>query len=115
VAVKLPVGKPFAVGLATMLVITLIGLVLAVLIPRRPVETAKPTSPVTAAPTTSRGVRRLPHPFQEVLPHPDRVGQRPQGECGRWASDHTLWGSVAHRLHGQAAPETAAQPSERMS
>jgi MFS family permease len=66
VAVKLPVGKPFAVGLATMLVITLIGLVLAVLIPRRPVETAKPASPVTAAPTTSRGVRRLPHPFEEV-------------------------------------------------
>ena len=36
VAVKLPVGKPFAAALATMLVITLIGLVLAVLIPRRP-------------------------------------------------------------------------------
>src|SRR5262249_34748460 len=35
VAVKLPVGKPFALGLATMLVITLIGLVLAVLIPRQ--------------------------------------------------------------------------------
>jgi len=52
VAVKLPAGKPFAVGLATMLVITLIGLALAVLIPRQPVETAEPASPVTAAPTT---------------------------------------------------------------
>jgi len=52
VAVKLPAGKPFAVGLATMVVITLIGLVLAVLIPRQPVETAEPASPVTAAPTT---------------------------------------------------------------
>jgi len=33
-------------------VITLIGLALAVLIPRQPVETAEPASPVTAAPTT---------------------------------------------------------------
>ncbi len=40
VAVKMPAGKPFAVGLATMLVIALIGLVLGVLIPRRPVEEA---------------------------------------------------------------------------
>src|SRR5215472_3503834 len=52
VAVKLPAGKPFAVGLATMLVIALIGLVLAVLIPRQPAETSEPASPVTAAPTT---------------------------------------------------------------
>jgi len=52
VAVKLPAGKPFAVGLAIMLVFTLIGLVLAALIPRRPVETAEPASPVTAVPTT---------------------------------------------------------------
>jgi MFS family permease len=51
VAVKLPVGKPFAAALATMLVITLIGLVLAVLIPRRPVEATEPArSP--AAPAT---------------------------------------------------------------
>jgi MFS family permease len=51
VAVKLPEGKPFAAGLATMLVITLIGLVLAVLIPRRPVQA---TAPATAdqVPTT---------------------------------------------------------------
>jgi MFS family permease len=34
VAVKLPEGRPFAVGLTVMLVATLIGLVLAVLIPR---------------------------------------------------------------------------------
>jgi MFS family permease len=42
VAVKLPEGKPKAVALAMMLVITLIGLVLAVLIPRQPVQAAGP-------------------------------------------------------------------------
>src|SRR5581483_7755939 len=47
VAVKLPAGQPFAVGLATMLVIALIGLVLAVLIPRQPTE--KASEPVDAA------------------------------------------------------------------
>jgi MFS family permease len=36
VAVKLPSGKPFAVALSVMLVITLIGFVIAALIPRRP-------------------------------------------------------------------------------
>ena len=36
VAVKLPAGRPFAVALSVMLVIALIGLVIAVLIPRRP-------------------------------------------------------------------------------
>jgi hypothetical protein len=36
VAVKLPEGRPFAVALTMMLVITLIGLVVAVLIPRQP-------------------------------------------------------------------------------
>jgi MFS family permease len=40
VAVKLPEGKPFAVGLVMLLVFAVIGLVLAVLIPRQPVETA---------------------------------------------------------------------------
>jgi MFS family permease len=49
VAVKLPAGKPFAVGLATMLVITLIGLVLAVLIPRKKADAAEPTDSVKAA------------------------------------------------------------------
>jgi MFS family permease len=48
VAVKLPEGKPFAVGL-TMLVFTLIGLVLGVLIPRRPIEAAAAQSPEPAA------------------------------------------------------------------
>ena len=38
VAVKLPAGKPFAVALTMMLVFTLIGLVLGILIPRRPVD-----------------------------------------------------------------------------
>ena len=51
VAVKLPVGKPFAAALATMLVITLIGLVLAVLIPRRPVEATEPAGSDTAPAT----------------------------------------------------------------
>jgi len=44
-------GKPFAAGLATMMVITLIGPVLGVLIPRQHVETIEPASSVTAAPT----------------------------------------------------------------
>ena len=42
-AVKLPDGKPFAVALTTMLVITLIGFVLAVLIPRQPAQAGTPT------------------------------------------------------------------------
>jgi MFS family permease len=40
VAVKLPEGRPFAVGLTMLLVLAVIGLVLAVLIPRQPVGTA---------------------------------------------------------------------------
>jgi MFS family permease len=49
VAVKLPAGKPFAVGLTMLLVITLVGLVLAVLIPRQPIEAAAPTDADAAA------------------------------------------------------------------
>jgi MFS family permease len=45
VAVKLPAGKPFAVALTMMLVIALIGLVLAVLIPRKAIEAAPTPSP----------------------------------------------------------------------
>jgi MFS family permease len=45
VAVKLPVGKPFAAALGTMLVITLIGLVLGVLIPRQPAQATEPAAP----------------------------------------------------------------------
>jgi len=41
VAATLPAGKPFAVALATMLVITLVGLVIAVLIPRQQTETTE--------------------------------------------------------------------------
>jgi MFS family permease len=48
VAVKLPAGKPFAAALTTMLVIALIGLVLAVLIPRTPIEAAEPAGAATA-------------------------------------------------------------------
>jgi MFS family permease len=52
VAVSLPEGKPFAVALTVMLVITLIGLVLAVLIPREPAEAAEPASSGTASVTS---------------------------------------------------------------
>ena len=38
-------GKPFAVALTMMLVIALIGLVLAVLIPRQPIEATATPSP----------------------------------------------------------------------
>ena len=51
VAVKLPEGKPFAVALAIMLVITLIGLVIAVLIPRQPIDADTTPSPGTETPT----------------------------------------------------------------
>jgi MFS family permease len=51
VASTLPEGKPFAVALATMLVLTLAGLVLAVLIPRRPVQAAEPVTTGTTAVT----------------------------------------------------------------
>ncbi len=53
VAVKLPEGRPFAVALTVMLVITLIGFVLAVLIPRQSVEAEAPVSP-GPAPATSQ-------------------------------------------------------------
>jgi MFS family permease len=42
VAARLPAGKPFAVGLASMLVIALAGLAIAVLIPRRTAEASGP-------------------------------------------------------------------------
>ena len=51
VAVKLPSGKPFAVALTVMLVLTLLGLVLAVLIPRQPSQATEPADSVTASPT----------------------------------------------------------------
>jgi hypothetical protein len=40
VAAKLPAGKPFALALATLLVIALIGLAAAFLIPRQPAAPA---------------------------------------------------------------------------
>jgi MFS family permease len=56
VAVKLPEGRPFAVALTMMLVITIIGLILGVLIPRRPVEATTPesrgTEPAARQPTS---------------------------------------------------------------
>jgi predicted MFS family arabinose efflux permease len=53
VAVKLPEGRPFAVALTVMLVLTLVGFVLAVLIPREPADTEATVSPGTA-PATSQ-------------------------------------------------------------
>jgi uncharacterized membrane protein affecting hemolysin expression len=55
VAVKLPEGKPFAVALIAMLVITLIGLVLAVLIPRQRTQATPTPSPGTK-PATSQTI-----------------------------------------------------------
>ena len=49
VAVKLPVGKTLAVALAMLLVIALIGLVLAVLIPRQSVESTEPAASPAAS------------------------------------------------------------------
>jgi MFS family permease len=51
VAVTLPEGKPFAVALTIMLVLTLIGLVLAVLIPRQPVQATEPAESATTPAT----------------------------------------------------------------
>lgn len=45
VAVKLPEGEPWAAALIVMLVITVIGLVLGVLIPRKSAEATTPASP----------------------------------------------------------------------
>ncbi|HEX4018828.1 MAG TPA: hypothetical protein VHX15_18980, partial [Frankiaceae bacterium] len=57
VAAKLPAGRPFAVALLVMLVITLIGLVIAVLIPRQPVGTATRPGPGPVK-TGTQGARR---------------------------------------------------------
>ena len=48
VAVTLPEGKPFAIALIMMLVISLVGLGLAVLIPRKQVEPNQPAEPARA-------------------------------------------------------------------
>src|SRR6516164_5957186 len=48
VAVKLPEGKPFAVALIMMIVFTVIGLVIAVLIPREPAKATEPADADTA-------------------------------------------------------------------
>jgi hypothetical protein len=55
VAVKLPEGRPFAVALTIMLVVALIGLVLAVLIPRQEAEATVTPSPGTE-PATSQPI-----------------------------------------------------------
>ncbi len=51
VAVKLPAGKPFAVALTMMIIFTVIGLVLAVLIPRGPIDGVAAETPDTGSAT----------------------------------------------------------------
>jgi predicted MFS family arabinose efflux permease len=67
VAVKLPAGRPFAVALVMMLVLTLIGLVIAVLIPRHPAAATtsemsplRGDSPVTSVSPMEPGARKSP-------------------------------------------------------
>jgi MFS family permease len=92
VAAKLPAGKPFAVALTMMLVFTLIGLVLGVLIPRRPVEaTATAHSggarragrydgDGAAGLSTPRATRAHRHLLRRLRRRaPRRVGRRPGG------------------------------------
>jgi len=78
VAVKLPEGRPFAVAQLVMLAVTLIGLVIAVLIPREPGDTAARARPdstaaddVTAAPLTMLPPPRRPTSAQSE-PDPPR-------------------------------------------
>jgi MFS family permease len=65
VAVKLPAGRPFAVALTVMLVLTLIGLVIAALIPRHPAAATttemsplRGDSPVTSDSPMEPGARK---------------------------------------------------------
>jgi MFS family permease len=66
VAAKLPAGKPFALALSTLIVITLIGLVLAVLIPRQPGQHGQAAE---ATATGGRGHERKGNrdPHEELL------------------------------------------------
>ena len=59
VAARLPEGRPFAVALTVLLVITLIGFVLAILIPRPPPESPAEVSPGPASAILSAGVMRI--------------------------------------------------------
>ena len=54
VAVKMPEGKPFAAALVTLIVITLIGLVLSVLLPRQQASAPTPGAPPTRRTPASR-------------------------------------------------------------
>jgi MFS family permease len=62
VAVKLPAGKPFSVGLAIMLAMTLIGLVISVLIPRQPSAAGSSGAAGGRHSEEGAGPRRLPSP-----------------------------------------------------
>jgi MFS family permease len=63
VAVKLPEGKPFAIALTIMIVLTVIGLILGVLIPRQSTGTGRLAKPGTAGPAS--------RPAERVRPGPD--------------------------------------------
>ena len=80
VAVKLPEGRPFAVALIMMLVFTLIGLVLAVLIPRKPIETTEPASPGAEPAARNRHRDAGPRPPSRQTTHYPH-GRR-DGPCG---------------------------------
>ena len=54
VAVKMPEGKPFAAALVTLIVITLIGLVLSVLLPRQQASAPPPGEPPARRTPASR-------------------------------------------------------------
>jgi nitrate/nitrite transporter NarK len=75
VAVKLPEGKPWAVALIMMLVLTLIGLVLGVLIPRHQADAPAQESPGTTS--VGRGSGSLPSPAAG-----DAAGGAPGGAPG---------------------------------
>jgi MFS family permease len=78
VAVKLPEGRPFAVALAILLVIALIGLLLAVLIPRQQARSeVPPSSEESPAPggEAPAGAGEVPAPRGEAPAHETRGGQ----------------------------------------
>jgi predicted MFS family arabinose efflux permease len=52
ILVAKPAGKPFAAAFIVMLAFTALGLLLAVLIPRQPADTAAPAERSPAAPVT---------------------------------------------------------------
>ena len=71
VAVKMPEGKPFAAALVTLIVITLIGLVLSVLLPRQQASAPAPAAP-PRTPDPHVAHRLTPAPPRPRAPAPPR-------------------------------------------